>query len=68
MESSNPPANMRNLSKMVAQIWEQESPEVKQYWDQVEEQLYKGTYKQMSKWSKWSKIESLVRKAVNQVK
>ncbi|PKK69823.1 hypothetical protein RhiirC2_850417 [Rhizophagus irregularis] len=39
MNSSNPPANMRNLSKMVAQMWEQESPEVKQYWDQVAERI-----------------------------
>jgi hypothetical protein len=35
----NNPANMRDLSKMVAQMWERETPEVKQYWDQVAERM-----------------------------
>ncbi|GBB97481.1 hypothetical protein RclHR1_00030038 [Rhizophagus clarus] len=31
----NNPVNMRDLSNMVAQMWEKESADVKQYWDQV---------------------------------
>ncbi|POG76594.1 hypothetical protein GLOIN_2v1554121, partial [Rhizophagus irregularis DAOM 181602=DAOM 197198] len=33
----NNPANMRDLSKMVARMWEKEPPEIKQYWDQEAE-------------------------------
>ncbi|GBC03116.1 hypothetical protein RclHR1_00050024 [Rhizophagus clarus] len=45
----NNPANMRDLSKMVAQMWEKESADVKQYWDQVAERIklnssYRSTF------------------------
>src|SRR5436305_7903826 len=42
----NNPIDMRKLSKVIARMWEKETPEVKNYWDQVaEREKLKSSYR-----------------------